>query len=847
MCLGIPGRVVAVLPGNGGQLATVDVVGVERAVNIGMLDVAPEPGDWVLIHLGFAVEVIDAERAGRAMAGLELVGRARTVRRRFTVAGLVQGVGFRPFAYTTATGLGLAGSVANTADGVSVEVEGCPDAVHEYGLRLREGPPLARVTAVDESDQPVRGGSGFRIEASSGGPGRTPAPPDVAICDDCLGELRDPGDRRFRHPFISCVNCGPRFTIIKRLPYDRAATTMAGFRMCGRCRGEYENPADRRFHAQPIACHDCGPRLELVLGNMSMTGEDAIHEARALLAAGRIVAIKGIGGYHLACDARNDDAVAELRRRKRRGGKPFAVMAAGLRTAYRIAALTESDRSLLVGARRPVVLAPRRDAGASGRAGPGRTDRGGPGPGAPDRTERSVSEQVAPGCTDLGVMLPYTPLHVLLFGLPGDPPGPDVLVMTSGNVAGEPIVTDDAEALRRLEPLADAWLRHDRRIRVPCDDSVVRPPVLIRRARGYAPMPLELPFEVRPSLAVGADLKNACALGGGRQAWMSPHIGDMGELSTVEALGTMERHLERIAGVRPEVLVADLHPGYRSAAWARANADGRPVRTVQHHHAHIASVMAEHGLGVDERVIGIAFDGTGYGTDGAIWGGEVIVAGYRDFHRDGHLGYVALPGGDASVRRTYRMALSHLRAAGVPWEPGLPPVDACPPAEREVLAHQLGTGLNCAPTSSMGRLFDAVAALAGIRQTVTYEGEAAMLLEAACTGELDRAYEMRGDSDPGPLIRAVAADVHAGVPAAVIAGRFHATVIALTVAMVEGCRERTGLGVAALGGGVFQNTTLTVTICRELRERGFTVLVPRLLPPNDGGIALGQLAVAAGS
>jgi hydrogenase maturation protein HypF len=825
MCLGIPGRVVAILPGNGGQLATVDVVGVERPVNIGMLDVAPGAGDWVLIHLGFAVEIIDSERAGRAMAGLELAGRARTVRRRFTVAGLVQGVGFRPFAYTTATGLGLAGSVVNTADGVAVEVEGCPDAVHEYGLRLREGPPLARITAVGESDQPVRGDSGFRIEASSGGPGRTLASPDVAICDDCLGELRDPGDRRFRHPFISCVSCGPRFTIITGLPYDRAATTMAGFRMCRRCRAEYQNPADRRFHAQPIACHDCGPRLELVLGNMSMTGEDALHEARALLAAGRIVAVKGLGGYHLACDARNDSAVAELRRRKRRGGKPFAVMAAGVGTAYRLAVLNESDRNLLTGACRPIVLVPRRDGGVSG--------------------------QVAPGCADLGVMLPYTPLHVLLFGLPGDPPGPDVLVMTSGNVAGEPIVTDDAEALRRLEPLADAWLRHRRQIRVPCDDSVVRPPVLIRRARGYAPMPLELPFELRPSLAVGADLKNVCALGGGRYAWLSPYIGDMGELSTVEALGSMERHLERIAGVRPEILVADLHPGYRSAAWARANADGRPVRTVQHHHAHIASVMAEHGLGVDERVIGIAFDGTGYGTDGAIWGGEVIVAGYRDFHRDGHVAYVPLAGGEASVRRTYRMALAHLRAAGVPWEPGLPPVDACPPAEREVLAHQFGTGLNCAPTSSMGRLFDAVAAIAGVRQTVTYEGEAAMMLESACTGELDCAYDieidLEGVADPGPLIRAVAADVRAGVPPAVIAARFHAAVIALAVAMAERCRERTGLGVAALGGGVFQNTTLTTGICRELRERGFTVLVPRLLPPNDGGIALGQLAVAARS
>jgi hydrogenase maturation protein HypF len=402
MCLGIPGRVVEILPGFAGQLALVDVVGAQRQVNVGMLDAAPAAGDWVLIHMGFALEVIDAARAEQAMGGLELMGRPRDampgsdrIRRRYTVSGLVQGVGFRPFAYVTAAELGLAGSVGNTVDGVVVEVEGGPDEVAEYGRRLREdAPPLAMVTAVAEADLPVEGGTGFTIAAShADGPARTLASPDVAICRDCLRELRDPGDRRYRHPFITCTNCGPRFTIITRLPYDRDATTMAGFPMCAACRAEYEDPADRRFHAQPIACPDCGPRLELVTGDGTAHGEEALRHARDLLATGRIVAVKGLGGYHLACDARNAGAVAELRRRKRRGGKPFAVMAADLEAARRLVTPTPGEEDLLTGIRRPIVLLPRRT---------GTTD--------------GVADAVAPDNPDLGLMLPYTPLHVLLFG-----------------------------------------------------------------------------------------------------------------------------------------------------------------------------------------------------------------------------------------------------------------------------------------------------------------------------------------------------------------------------------------------------------------------------------------------
>ena len=830
MCLGIPGQVVEIVDGYADQLALVDVEGARRRINIGMLDTPPDPGQWVLIHLGFAVEIIDAADASRAMEGLELVGQARRLRRRYTVTGLVQGVGFRPFAYALAADLALSGSVANTGDGVVIEVEGDADAVHDYGRRLREdAPPLAMVLAVDTDDVPVQGGTGFTIEASQHGPARTLASPDVAICADCLRELRDPADRRYRHPFITCTNCGPRFTIIRSLPYDRAATTMAGFPMCPQCRAEYEDPSDRRFHAQPIACPDCGPRLSLWPSGPA----DPVQDARRLLAEGKIVAVKGLGGYHLACDARNPAAVAELRRRKQRGGKPFAVMVADVGTARRLADLSDDEEALLTGIRRPIVLAAR-------------------------RPDADIAAEVAPDNPDLGLMLPYTPLHVLLFGLPGDPAGPDALVMTSGNLSGEPIVIDDEEALDRLGRIADAWLRHDRPIRVPCDDAVSRhadgAELPIRRSRGYAPLPIALPFEVPPMLAAGADLKNTCALASGRYAWVSQHIGDMDDLATIEALTATEAHLEELTGVRPAMLVADLHPDYRSGRWAREHADGRPVVLVQHHHAHIASVMAEHGLDADERVIGVAFDGTGYGPDGAVWGGEVLVASYKAYRRAARLGYVPLAGGDASVLRPYRMALAHLHAARIPWHPDLPAVRACPAAERDLLARQFGTGSGCVPTSSMGRLFDAVASLAGVRHTVEYEAEAAIVLEGlsrtqapgdAYDWDINATPDGLDVADAGPVIRRIAADLLAGEAPAVVGRRFHLAVAELVAGLAVRCREQTGLDVVALGGGVFQNTLLITDATRLLRERGFTVLRPRLLPPNDGGIALGQLAIGA--
>ncbi|MEO5711150.1 MAG: carbamoyltransferase HypF [Nocardioidaceae bacterium] len=832
MCLGIPGRVVALAEGYAGQIAVVDVEGAERMVNVGMLEEQPAPGAWVLIHMGFAVELIDEAAARTAMSGLQLMGsgRADRVRRRYEVSGLVQGVGFRPFVYVTASELGLSGSVSNTPSGVVIEVEGAPDDVDTFGRRLVEDAPLlAEVQGLHESELAARGGTGFTIEESADGPGRTLASPDVATCEDCLAELEDPTDRRYRHPFITCTSCGPRFTIITALPYDRASTTMAGFEMCAECRSEYDDPADRRFHAQPIACPDCGPTLELVAPGGHETADAAVRRARELLADGKIVAVKGLGGYHLACDARNDAAVAELRRRKHRGDKPFAVMPRDLDVAYGLVSMSDAERLLLTGIRRPVVLLPRADL--------------------------SVAEGVAPGNPDLGVLLPYTPLHVLLLGR-SDEGGPDVLVMTSGNLSGEPIVTDDDEALSRLGGIADAFLRHDRPIHVACDDSVARVvagiELPVRRSRGHAPLPVALPFEVAPVLATGADLKNTVAVASGRYAWLSQHIGDLDDLATQDALGVSERHLEELTGVRPGVLVADAHPGYRSSAWARAHADGREVRTVQHHHAHVASVMGEHGLGRDDEVIGFAFDGTGYGTDGAVWGGEVLVATYKAFRRSAHLGYVPLAGGDASVRRPYRMALSHLRAAGLDWADDLPAVAACPAQERSVLAHQLETGLGCVPTSSMGRLFDAVSSILGVRHVVDYEAEAAIELESLARSYAGVAapyvFRVVDDvADAAPVIRAVVDDVRAGRDPALVAARFHAGVAALVVTLAQAEREASGLDVAVLGGGVFGNALLLGTTVRLLEEHGFTVLRPRLLPPNDGGIALGQILVGSTS
>ena len=767
-----------------------------------------------------------------------------TARRRLRVCvhGVVQGVGFRPFVYTTAAALGLSGSVRNDTSGAIVEVEGDPAEIDHFLIRLRNRPPpLAVIESIETHSIPPVGGTGFTIaDTSRSDGGRTLASPDVAMCADCAAEQRDQSNRRYRHAFVNCTNCGPRFTIIAALPYDRVSTTMAPFAMCADCAREYTDPANRRFHAQPVCCPNCGPTLRYLDGDSRVTdGDGALLQARRLLRDGGILAVKGIGGYHLACDASDEQAVTELRRRKRRGDKPFAVMVPDLPTACTIADVDDPTAArLLCSPQRPIVLLPnRRDAG--------------------------IADAVAPRNPDLGVMLAYTPLHTLLFGLPLDDAGPPVLVMTSGNLGGEPICYTNDDALERLSHLADGWLMHDRDILVPCDDSVVRVVCVggadnqteslelpIRRSRGYAPLPIALPVSVPPTMAVGADLKNTMAVADGKYAWLSQHIGDMDDVATLSAFDAAQRHLQELTAVEPEVLVADAHPLYRSTAWAHRNAAGRPVRTVQHHHAHIAAVMAEHGMDGSQQVLGFAFDGTGYGSDAAVWGGEVLLANYKGFQRLAQLKYVPLAGGDISVLRPYRMALAHLWAAGIEWEADLPPVAACPADEQRVLRQQLETGMGCVPTSSMGRLFDAVSALTGVRQVVAYEAQAAIELEGLARGvdggvssykfDIDRSRNP-ALIDPTSVVHAVVSDHRAGVPAAVVGARFHCAVADLVVKLA--CEDRDASQTVALSGGVFQNALLLHLTLKRLQTNGFHVITHRRVPPNDGGIALGQLLV----
>ncbi len=759
-------------------------------------------------------------------------------RRRVRVHGVVQGVGFRPHVYTLARSLGLSGEVWNDPLGVVADVEGDPADLDAFCHRVgAEAPALAVVDAVAWDEKAPRGGTTFTVRASEHGPGRTFVSPDVAICAACLADLTDPADRRYRHPFVTCTACGPRFTITTGLPYDRDTTTMAGFPMCGDCAAEYADPGDRRFHAQTICCPACGPRLSLARPDRPASyDEAALAEARRLLADGAVVAVKGIGGYHLACDATCEPAVAALRKRKQRGDKPFAVMVPDVGGARRLVHLDTEAARLLDHRTRPVVIVPARDGPAS-----------------------RVAASVAPGNADLGVLLAYTPLHHLLLGLPGDPPGPEALVMTSANLAGEPIVTDDREALHRLAGLADAWLLHDRRIHVPCDDSVTRSvdgrEAPVRRSRGHAPLPLTLPFDVPATLGVGGDLKNTFCVAEGRLAWMSAHVGDMDDLATIAAFTTAEAQLETLTGVRPTALAVDRHPAYRSRSWALSHAEGRPVHGVQHHHAHVAATMAEHGVEPGREVLGVAFDGTGYGDDGAVWGGEVLVAGYAGFRRVAHLSYVPLPGGDAGVRNPCRMALSHLRAAGVPWHDDLPPVRACREGEARLLDRQLESGLGCTPTSSMGRLFDAVASIAGLCHRADYDAQAAMELEAAARRvPAQPGYPFRVDEgadpvriDPAPAVAAAAEDALRGDDPALVAARFQQGVVDMVAAVTDLLARRTGLRTVTLSGGVFLNAFLTSRCAQVLTAGGLDVLRHERVPASDAGIALGQVAVLAHS
>lgn len=742
------------------------------------------------------------------------------------ISGVVQGVGFRPFVYTLAQRMGITGWVRNTSAGVEIRADGPADTLAAFVDALRtQAPPLARIDTLTAVACPPDGFTAFDVLHSAALPDAyQPISPDIALCDDCLRELRDPSDRRYRYPFINCTNCGPRFTIIADIPYDRPLTTMAGFDLCADCAAEYHDPANRRFHAQPVACPVCGPQVWLESGGQRLTGDAALHAAADLLRDGRIVAIKGLGGFHLACDATRADAVAELRQRKGRVGKPFALMMPDLETIRRHCAVSEAEAALLRSTASPIVLL--RRLGDTG-----------------------IAADVAPGQATIGVMLPYTPLHVLLFD-DGLPP----LVMTSGNRAEEPIVTANDEARARLAPLADAFLMHDRDIHIRTDDSVMRVfagvELPIRRSRGYAPYPVHLPFDVKPVLAVGGEIKNTFCVTRDAYAFMSHHIGDMENYETLQSFADGVAHFERLFRIRPVLIAHDLHPDYLATRWAleRAARESLPVVAVQHHHAHIAACMAEHRHPGDRPLIGVCFDGTGYGTDGTIWGGEFLITDYVDFVRAAHLKPLPLPGGDAATRKPARIALAYLTACGLDAPQAL--LDALTPAEKQVIQRQVASGLNTPLTSSMGRLFDAVSALLGICHATSYEGQAAIELEAAVDPvEIESgAYRFTLDDgpaiDPAGVLAQILADLGAGVPAGRIAARFHQAVAALIADVCARLASQHGLREVALSGGVFQNVTLLGRTLTLLRATGFDVLTHQLVPPNDGGLALGQAVIA---
>lgn len=760
-------------------------------------------------------------------------------RRRILVQGIVQGVGFRPFVYGQALRLGVVGFVLNNSLGVTIEIEGMPSALDDFQRALCEKlPPLARIDDIATELIPLCHETSFIIAHSQAGVERQALiSPDTATCDECLHELFNPQDRRYSYPFINCTNCGPRFTIIQDVPYDRDKTTMRVFPMCPACQEEYENPLNRRFHAQPNACPVCGPQVTL-LGSVTCTSEytGAIDLAARHLARGAILAIKGLGGYHLACDAFNEEAVQRMRQRKHREAKPFALMAPDVETLQQICQLSAPEAALLQSHQRPIVLLQQRPGSA-------------------------IAPTVAPGHNTLGVMLPYTPLHHLLLHAFAESVGPKhlpVLVMTSGNLSDEPIAYKDDDAHQRLSSIAEHTLMHNRAIHMRCDDSVMRIVAggeqFFRRSRGYAPAPISLAFDLpTPLLACGGHLKNTFCLGKGRQAFVSHHIGDLENLETLTSFREGIEHFQRLFDIHPKAVAYDLHPDYLATKYAMES-DSMPKIGVQHHHAHIASVLAEHGL--DGPVIGVAADGTGYGTDGAIWGCEIMTADLRDFTRVAHLAYIPLPGGEQAVRQPWRMAAAYLNQAygNAFLELDIPFVQQLDRSKWRTLAQMIGRGVNSPPASSLGRLFDAVAALLGLRSSVQYEGQAAIEMEMVAA-EADRIevspypFIIREGYpailDVTSMIQAIVYDIeqHRSIPQ--IAARFHRSIAELLAQVCGSVRKQTGLRIVALSGGVFQNRLLLEQVIARLESMAFRVYINRGVPPNDGGISLGQLAIAA--
>ena len=802
------------------------------------------------------------------------------IRKAISVRGVVQGVGFRPFVYRLAHEHGLTGWVLNHSGGVEIEVEGPAAALASFVRDLeKKAPPLARIESIKVADAPPAGYTTFDIRHSVAEEGRYQLiSPDIATCPDCLRELLDPADRRYRYPFTNCTNCGPRFTIIADIPYDRPLTTMRDFVMCPQCQAEYKDPLDRRFHAQPNACPVCGPhvwlapssrlRPEAQPGGLQASGsnlkletlkretDDVIAQAARLLQAGDILAIKGLGGFHLACDGTDEVAVRTLRKRKNRPAKPLAVMMTTLEEVKQHCWVSEEEERLLTSSQCPIVL-------------------------LRWKPESNISRLVAPRNNYLGAMLPYTPLHHVLLRDVGRP-----LVMTSGNLSEEPIARDNDEALRRLAHLADYFLLHNRDIYARYDDSVwfvplreetrLRPEAQpegflgknlvslaqpIRRSRGYAPFPVKLPFKIGQILACGAELKNTFCVTRDEYAFLSQHIGDMENLETLAHFETTIELYKRLFRIKPEIIAYDMHPEYLSTKYAKSPISNlqSPI-SIQHHHAHVASCLADNGWSPDDGpVIGVAWDGTGYGTDGRIWGGEFLVANYHGFQRVAHLEYLPMPGGEAAIRNPYRLAIGYLYAltGQLPsFRPPSVPPDFGGEEELRIIQQQIDKGINCPQTSSGGRLFDAASALLGVRERITYEAQAAVELEMAVKELRITNNELRNypfgveEGEGGMVIRlrglfeALLADRRRGVGVGEMAYRFHVTVAEMVGAVCERIARETGLRTVALSGGCFQNRLLLVLVVPRLREVGLRVLLHRQVPCNDGGISLGQAVIA---
>ena len=769
---------------------------------------------------------------------------------RILVFGIVQGVGFRPFIYNLAHECHLLGWVKNTSAGVVIEIEGEKTQILKFINRVKsEYPPLARIEQIDFLEIPLNGHQSFHIlESEVIRDGFQPISPDVAICPDCLKELLDPDNRRYQYPFINCTNCGPRFTIIKDIPYDRPFTTMQSFKMCKSCQAEYENPLDRRFHAQPIACPDCGPSIwiEDSEGRSCAVGTDAITVFHESIKQGKIVAVKGLGGFHLACDAMDSVAVQELRNRKLRIDKPFAIMMPDINTVERYFSLSQAEIEALQSIERPVVLL--------------------------ERPSNSwIAPETSPMLSTSGIMLAYTPLHFLLFNdLSGDQNKIDALVMTSGNLSEEPIAYSNSEARIRLRDLADEFLMHDRPIHMRCDDSVIRvitDPKIdpknpkkqypIRRSRGYAPTPIRIPWKSFPILGCGAELKNTFCLSKDQYAFMSHHIGDLENFETYRSYEEAIGHFEKLFRVKPELLVHDFHPDYLSTRYAldRSENDGLRILGTQHHHAHIASCMAENNFPVDQLVIGLAFDGTGYGEDGSIWGGEILIANYTSYQRYAHLEYVGLPGGEKAIKEPWRSALSWMTRSNIEWSEDLPPIQWMHDhgIPKDILQKQIQNSIQCPNTSSMGRLFDAIAAILGIRNVVNYEAQGAIELEAIASQLVTDSYSFSIEDNQigpclisaAPVVNGVIQDMRQHMPKGDISAKFHNSIVEMSVEICQKIRLKTGIPAVVLSGGVWQNMILLQKTINCLQKSNFQVFWHHQVPTNDGGISLGQVAIAA--